>query len=198
MTTTTRTARRYLTRTTALSLASLGGALLLSACAANATTPTDPASTAPAGSPAAASLPVAPPTQQVPLGTTVTLPTDTFTVSHLLDHAAPGSPKPSTAGTHWASFEMNRCATADSVQGRWEVALADGTTAFEPSAWPDGLPDVILPNDDTYTAGDCEKGRVYIAMPDGGVATAVVLLPKAAGPTRPEVHWLVGRTSAAS
>ena len=134
----------------------------------------------------------------MPLGATVTLPTDTVEVSHFLDHAAPTSPKPETAGTHWASFAVNQCATAASSQARWEVLLADGTVASEPTAWPDGLTDALFPDNDPYAAGDCGKGLGYVVMPDGGVATAIVLKPRAAGPARPEVQWLIGRTSAAS
>jgi hypothetical protein len=179
-----------------LGLTALASALLLTACGAAASSAT---TTAPVGSASASVQPTsAAPPQSVPLGTAVTLPTDTFDVSHLLDHAAPTSPKPEPAGTHWASFAVKHCATAASVQGRWEIDLADGTVASEPTGWPDGLPDAIFPNEDPYAAGDCESGRVYIAMPDGGVASAVVLKPKAAGPVRPEVRWLVGRTSASS
>jgi hypothetical protein len=197
MTTSTRPGRTALDRT-ALGIAALAGILALSACGAAGSTDTSATgSVAPTGAATAAAA-AAPADQKVPLGTSVTLPTDTFDVSHFLDNAAPKSPKPDKPGTHWASVEVKQCATAASSQGRFEVALADGSTASEPTAWPDGLPDVLLPNEDPYAAGDCEHGRVYFAMPDGAVATAVVLQPKVAGPVRPEVQWVIGRTSAAS
>jgi hypothetical protein len=186
------------------SLALLGLALALStsalaACSAGAATteaaPAAATSTA-APSPSAASPGPAP--VRVPLGQKVTLPSDTVEVGHLVDDAAPKARKPDQPGTHWAAFQVQQCAVTDSRQGSWKVALADGTTAAEPTSWPLELPDALLPSDEVLPPGFCVHGRVYIAMPDGATATAVVLEPRELHPTRAQVDWVVGRTSAAS
>ena len=179
----------------------LTASLALAGCGTSPDQPAVVSSTAASGglpTAGAAATSPAPAAQQVPLGKMVVLPTDTVVVSRFLDHAAPSAVKPDTSGTHWASFDTTQCATAESKQTRWKVALADGGTASEPSSWGGDLPHVRLPMDETFTPGFCEKGSVYVEMPDGAVATAVVLQPSDGHPVRPEVRWVIGRTSAAS
>ncbi|MFN8157821.1 MAG: hypothetical protein U0R68_10410 [Candidatus Nanopelagicales bacterium] len=185
-------------------LALLGLTLALSttalvACSSGSTAaPASPAAaTSSTGvSPTAASPEPAP--VRVPLGQKVTLPSDAIEVSHVVDKAAPEARKPDTPGTHWAAFQASQCAVTDSRQGTWKLLLADGSTASEPTAWPEELPHALLPSDEVLPAGSCVAGTVYIAMPDGATAAAVVLEPRALHPTRPQVDWVVGRTSAAS
>lgn len=189
-------------RTRGLALLGLTIALsttALVACSSGSTTgPASPAAatSSTGASPTAASPEPAP--VRVPLGQLVTLPSDTIEVSHLVDNAAPKARKPDAPGTHWAAVDVKQCATTESRQGSWKLALADGSTASEPTEWPQELPDALLPSDEVLTPGFCVKGRVYLAMPDGATATAVVLEPRALHPTRPQVDWVVGRTSAAS
>lgn len=162
----------------------------LTSARAPRTATSEPTTTAPA--------PAEPSATQVPLGDTVTLPSDTVTVTRLLPTSAPDARKPDTPGTHWASFDVKQCAVTDSRQGSWKIALADGTFASEPTSWPEELPGALLPSDEMMPPGYCVQGRVYIAMPDGATATAVVLEPRAGQPGREQVEWVVGRTSAAS
>lgn len=178
----------------------LGGTAALAGCSGQDGTGVSPAAAASStsASPTSASPSSAPAAQQVPLGTKATLPSDTVQVSRFLGTAAPAARKPDTPGTHWASFDVTQCAVTDSHQASWEVALADGGTASEPTSWPEELPDALLPMEEGMPAGSCVHGRVYVAMPDGAAATAVVMQPRALNPTRPEVRWVIGRTSAAS
>lgn len=179
-----------------LGLVAALGAVALTACSGDAATTGSPVAATSAASPAAASP--SPDATRVPLGTKVTLPSDTVLASHLVDDAAPQARKPDTPGTHWAAFDATQCAVTDSRQGSWSLLLADGSTASEPTSWPEELPHALLPSEDPLPAGSCVSGRVYIAMPDGATATAVVLEPRALHPTRAQVDWVVGRTSAAS
>jgi hypothetical protein len=133
------------------------------------------------------------PAQTVAIGATATLPTDTITVASFLDNAAPKATKPGDVPTaHWASAAVKQCATAASGQGRWELALTDGTTAPEAASWVEGeLPHQLQPSRDALAAGDCVSGNVYFEMPDGAKATGVVLKPSVASPSRPQVTWTI-------
>lgn len=183
--------------------AALTATTLLTACSspaptASVTSARAPSSPTTAASPAPSESSTAAEAQRVPLGQKVALPSDTFEVGRFLATAAPKARKPDTPGTHWASFEVKQCAVTDSRMGSWKVALADGTFASEPTSWPQELPSVLLPYDETIPPGTCLGGRVYVAMPDGATATAIVLEPRLSNPARTEVQWAIGRTSAAS
>jgi hypothetical protein len=137
-------------------------------------------------------VPSAPPAQTVAIGATATLPADTITVTAFTDKVVPKATKPSEPATHWASAAVKQCATGASSQGKWELALASGDTAPEPTSWTEGeLPHQLQPSNDRLAAGDCVSGNVYFVVPDGATATGVVLKPTAGTAARPQVTWTV-------
>jgi hypothetical protein len=126
------------------------------------------------------------------LGSEAALPTDAITVSRFVDDAAPKATRPDVPATHWASATVKQCASGPSRQGRWELALADGTTAPEASSWVEGqLPHQLQPSEDPLVAGDCVSGDVYFVVPDGARTTGVVLESRTGNPVRPQVTWSV-------
>jgi hypothetical protein len=125
------------------------------------------------------------------MGTTVTLPVDTITVTAFTDDVAPKATKPDEPAMHWASATVKQCATGASSQGTWELALASGTAASEATSWVEGeLAHQLQPSRDPLASGDCVSGDVYFFMPDGATATGVVLQPTVAA-GRPQVTWTI-------
>jgi hypothetical protein len=126
------------------------------------------------------------------MGATVTLPTDTITVTSFNDNILPKATKPDEANTHWAAAAVKQCATTATRQGVWKVALANGATASEARSFIDGeMPNALVPDEGgRLAAGDCVSGNVYFFMPDGAEATGVVLTPTVV-PPRAQVTWTV-------
>lgn len=167
-----------------------GAALLLTGCsssgsASSSASPAESAGGATSSAPTAAA-------QTVAMGASVMLPNDTVAVTAFTDNAVPKATKPDTPSTHWASAAVKQCATGDSIQSKWELPLADGSTANEPSSWIEGeLTTQLQPGSEPLTAGDCLTGNVYFVVPDGAKATGVVLKASTL-PARPQVTWTIG------
>lgn len=170
----------------------LAAASLIAGCSSSSGTAGTSSAPPTSSPPTESSAPSAAPAQTVAMGATVTLPSDTVTVSSFADKAATTARKPSTASTHWATAQVKQCATGASGQGQWKLALKDGTTAAETTEWYDELPTPLQQYGDPLAAGDCVSGLVYFVMPDGAVASGVVLQPTVTAPTRPQVTWTIG------